>query len=174
MALLASLLAVGGCGDDGGGGDAEPTATTGEEAAAPADVFDRDACELLTVDRVAELLGPDAAANPDATPGDATISQPAACTWSTGEPINLADPGLNGLTVFLGDDQIFRNSRILAEDGEDYEELDLGDEAYVGGGVGGVLIDGVGITVTPLGTDENDPAPHDLVVGLLEDVAANL
>jgi Protein of unknown function (DUF3558) len=172
------LLTVAACGDD-----AETTSPTtdsaepGETTAPPeddTDVFDRDACELLSDDQVAEVLGDGVAS--ESTPGDATIAQPAACTWSGADTtVDFTDPQPTGITVFLGDHQIYDNTRIIAEDGDTYEELDgIGDEAYAGDGEGGVLVGETGVTLTPIGADTNDPATHDLVVGLLGQVAANV
>jgi hypothetical protein len=180
VAVLAAVtLLSAGCGDDSDNGDApaggvttnETTADT--EAADATDVFDRDACELLTDDQVAEVLGD--GVTKEASPGDATIAQPATCTWSGPDAtVDFADPQPTAITVFLGDRQIYDNTQILAENGETYEELDgVGDEAYAGDAEGGVLVGEAGITVTPIGTDANDPATHDLVVELLGLLAAN-
>lgn len=170
MALaLVTVLAAAGCGDDG-----EASSTT---TAAPADttpVFDREACDLLSDEQVAEVLGD--GVTKESTPGDASISQPAACTWSGPDAsIDFTDPQPTGITVFLGDRQIYDNTQVLAEEDDTYEELDgVGDEAYAGGAEGGVLVGEVGVTVTPIGTDANDPATHDLIVDLLGQLAANV
>ena len=37
-----------------------------------------------------------------------------------------------------------------------------------------MLVGEIGVTVTPIGTDANDPATHDLVVDLLGQVAENV
>ena len=173
MALLTVVIAAG-CGDDGGsGGDAEAgseeTTVTTIEA-----VFARDACELLSDDQVAEILGD--GVTKEASPGDASTSQPAACTWSGPDAtVDFTDPAPTGLTVFLGDRQIYDNTQVLAEGDDTYEELDgVGDEAYAGGAEGGVLVGDVGVTVTPIGTDANDPATHDLIVTLLGQLAENV
>ena len=179
-AVAAITLVVVGCGDDGyGGGGPDPTTEATqvtETTAAPEDaaaVFDRDACALLTDAQAAELLGD--GVTKEATPGDAATAQPATCTWSgPSATVDLADPQPTALTVFLGDHQIYDNTRILAETGDTYEEFDdIGDEAYAGDGEGGVLVGVVGITVTPIGTDNNDPATHDVVVEVLGLLAAN-
>ena len=178
--LAAITLVAVGCGDDGYGGDGSDSTTEAsdvtETTAAPEDVaavFERDACALLTDAQAAELLGD--GVTKEASPGDATIAQPATCTWSAPDAtVDLADPQPTALTVFLGDHQIYDNTRILAEDGATFEELDgIGDEAYAGDGEGGVLVGVAGITVTPIGTDSNDPATHDVVVEVLGLVAAN-
>ena len=176
--MAAVVLLAGACSDDGdeaeppdaGQTTAEPATDTTVDAAA---VFDRDACELLTDEQAGDLLGD--AVTKEATPGDAATSQPSSCTWSGADAsVDLGDPQLTAITVFLGDRQIYDNTRVLAEDGETFEELDgLGDEAYAGDGEGGVLVGGAGITVTPIGSDANDPATHDLVVDLLGILAGN-
>ena len=181
IALAAITLVAVGCGDDGyGGGGPDPTTEATEvteTTAAPEDaaaaVFDRDACALLTDAQAADLLGD--GVTKEATPGDATIAQPATCTWSGPDAtVDFADPQPTALTVFLGDRQIYDNTRILAEDGATFEELDgIGDEAYAGDGEGGVMVGVAGITVTPIGTDSNDPATHDVVVEVLGLLAAN-
>ena len=157
------------CGDDGGEAD-EPT----DRAEAPATSFEGDACDLLTDEQVAEVLGDDV--EEDLTPSGPEIEQPATCTWSVpGASVDFADPQPTGITAFQGDRAIFDNTRILAEEGDDFEELDdLGDEAYAGNGVGGLLLDDIGITVTPIGTDSNAESTHDLIVDLLGTVAENL
>ena len=170
------LLVAAGCGDDAETTEpvtqTEPVETTAAEDATA--VFDRDACELLSDDQVAAVLGDGVTS--ESTPGDASIAQPAACTWSGPDStVDFTDPQPTGITVFLGDHQIYDNTRILAEDGDTYEELDgIGDEAYAGDGEGGVLVGEIGVTVTPIGTDANDPATHDLVVDLLGQVAENV
>jgi hypothetical protein len=183
VGLAAVTLVAAGCGDNGyGGGGSDPTTevtettavtdtTAGPEEAAA--VFDRDACALLTDAQAAELLGD--GLTKEATPGDAATAQPATCTWSGPDAaVDFVDPQPTALTVFLGDHQIYDNTRILAEDGDTYEELEgIGDEAYAGDGEGGVMVGLVGITVTPIGTDSNDPATHDVVVDLLGLLAAN-
>ncbi len=177
VAALALLLVA--CGDDyGGSEDEEPESeanpSADEEPADAAALFDRDACELLDDDQIAFVLG--AGAEEESAPGDASIAQPAACTWTVGDgAIDVADPEISAITVLLGDHQIFDNTRELAEDGEDYEELDdVGDDAYVGAGQGGVQVGAAGITVTPIGTDVNSDATHDVIVDLLEQVAENV
>jgi Protein of unknown function (DUF3558) len=173
-AASAVLLVAAACSDDGYGGDDggsdDTTEAPPEEAT---DVFDRDACELLSDDQVAEVLGDDV--DEESTPGDASIAQPAGCTWSVPDAtIDFEEPQPTGVTVFLGDRQIYDNTRILAEDGDTFEELDIGDEAYAGDAEGGVLVGEVAVTVTPIGTDANDPSTHDLVVDLLGQVAENV
>ena len=177
LLTVALCLLVAACGDDDADtAEQPPSGAPADAGAAPEgaeDLFDRDACELLTDDQVAEVLGDGATA--ESTPGDASISQPSACTWSVGDStVDFEDPAPTGITVFLGDRQIYDNTQILAEDGERYEERDdIGDEAYAGDGEGGVVVGEAGITVTPIGADVNDPATHDLVIDLLALVAAN-
>jgi hypothetical protein len=172
--VAAVVLLAGACSDDGD--EAEPPdagqTTPSSEAAAEADVFARDACELLTDEQAGDLLGD--AVTKEATPGEPATSQPSSCSWSGAGGVDLGDPQLTGITVFLGDHQIYDNTRVLAEDGDTFEELDgVGDEAYAGDAEGGVLVGDAGITVSPIGTDANDPATHDLVVDLLGLLAEN-
>jgi hypothetical protein len=177
LTAVAVVLLTAACGDDGDSGDdaetTEPAETTSAPDEDPTAVFDRDACELLSDDQVADLLGD--GVTEESTPGDASIAQPAQCTWSAADgTIDFEDPQPTGITVFLGDRQIYDNTQVLAESGDTYEELDdLGDEAYAGDGEGGVLVGDIGVTVTPIGTDTNDPSTHDLVVDVLELVVEN-
>jgi hypothetical protein len=133
-----------------------------------------DACDLLDEEQVAEVLGDDV--TEELTPAGPEIEQPATCSWSVPDAsVDFTDPQPTGITVFLGDPAIYDNTRVLAENGDDFEELDgLGDEAYAGNGVGGLLVADQGVTVTPIGTDRNDPATHDLIVELLGFVAEKL
>ncbi len=172
IVVFALALSVAACGGDDDGGDGESDAAETQAATSP---FDRDACELLTEAEVEQALGEPVEG--EFTEGDESTSTPGQCNWAKGDnPVNLADPSQtpSAITLLLGDPQIFDNSRILAEDGDDYEALDgVGDDAYAGNGVGGVRIADAGITVTPIGVDVNNPATHDLIVELVSQVAAN-
>ncbi len=160
-----TVLLAGACGDDGG----DDGATSDEVEAA----LDGDACDLLSDEQVADVLG--AGVEEELTPSGPEVEQPASCTWSVpGASVNLADPQPTGITAFVGDRQIFDNTRVLAEDGAGFDEIDLGDQAYAGNGVGGLLVGDTGITVAPLGPDVNAPATQDLIVELLGMVADNL
>jgi hypothetical protein len=172
--VAAVVLLGGACSDDGG--EAEPpdagqtTAGADEDVAA---IFERDACELMTEEQAVELLGEGAWSY--STDGEAEISQPSSCSWSAADSsVDLGDPHLTAIAIGLGDRQIYENTRVQAEDGDTYEELDgIGDEAFAGDASGGVVVGDMGITVYPLGTDANDPATHDLVVELVGIVAQN-
>ena len=177
--LLFALVALTACGDDGGnvvdasdeGGGTDPTTTTAEAEASP---FDRDPSELLPEEQIEEVLG--AAVTSESAPGDAATSTPSACLWSAqDQTIDLIDPRATGLTVFLGDELIYQNTQLGAETTQTYEEIDgLGDAAFAGDSTGGVLVGEVGATVTPIGVNTNDPATHDLIVILVEDMAPNV
>jgi len=166
---VTAVLFLAACGDDGGEAD-EPTEST--EAAGAG--FEGDACDLLTDEQVAEVLGDDV--EEELTPSGPEIEQPATCNWTVpGAAVDFTDPQPTGITAFLGDRAIYDNTRVLAENGDDFEALDdLGDEAYAGNGVGGVLVGDLGITVTPIGVNTNDPATQALVVDLVGAVAENL
>src|SRR5262245_295943 len=100
-AATAVLLLAAACSGDGYGGDDDGSDDTTEGAT---DVFDRDACELLSDEQVADVLGDDV--DEESTPGDASTSQPAGCTWSVPDAtVDFADPQATGVTVFLGDEQ---------------------------------------------------------------------
>lgn len=171
LALLAALTVLGaGC----GGGDDGPDRPDGEPASdGRASPFDRDACELLSRADARELLG--APVEGAFTEGDESSSTPGQCEWAaTGEGGTGGAARSAAIQLLLGDEQIFENTRIIAEGGDDYEAVDeVGDEAYAGSGQGGVLIGDAGIAVTPLGASANDPATHELIVDILTRVAGN-
>lgn len=163
LLLLALALVVTGCGGDDDG-DAE-------SAASP---FERNACELLGGDDVEAVLGQ--AVEGEFTEGDPATGTPGQCAWSTGEPASLAEPEPTpvGITLFLGDERIFDNTRVLAEQGREFGELeDLGDAAYASTGQGGVRFGEAGITVSPIGVNLNNEGSRDVVVDILRRVAEN-
>jgi hypothetical protein len=170
--FLVLVLAVA-CGDDSGGnGEGNGGGGAGDASVEIDSPFDSDACDLLTDDQVAELLGDGSTS--ESTAGDAATSTPSACTWSAADQtLSLTEFQVTGVTIFLGDELIYQNTLLGAEESESYEEPDLGDAAFAGDSSGGILIGDVGITVTPIGVDINDPQAHDVVVDLLDDVAAD-
>ncbi len=172
IVLFALALSVAACGGDDDGGDGETDAPETQAATSP---FERDACELLTEPEVEQALGEPVEG--EFTEGDESTSTPGQCNWAKSDDSgNLVDPSPkpSAITLLLGDEQIFDNSRILAEDGDDYETLDgVGDDAYAGNGMGGVRIGEAGITVTPIGVDVNSPETQALIVELVAQVAAN-
>lgn len=164
LVVLALALAVAGCGGDDDGGDSEP-------AASP---FERNPCELLGEDDVEAILGQ--AVEGRSTEGDPATGTPGQCQWSTGEPASLAEPEPTptGITLFLGDERIFDNTRVLAEQGREFGELeDLGDAAYASTGQGGVRFGEAGIAVSPIGVNLNNEGSRDVVVDILRRVAEN-
>lgn len=198
MLLLASVVVVGlvavfiaTCGDD----DSEPDGSDEPDAEQTADdtdsaaddgedeggdeqggdgssPFERDACELLTAADIEAILGERTQGT--FSPGDAESFTPGRCEWATGSPVEESELRASGVVVFLGDEKIFDNTRVIAENGDDFEELDgIGDEAYAGGGEGGVRIDDAGITVTVIGVNTNSPDTHRLLVDILERIAGN-
>ena len=178
VALVVVLVASGG-GDDSGSDDPEQALESGEDGAGeppegdPA-AFTRDACELLTAADVRQVLG--RAVEGEYTEGDAETFTPGQCNWATDRQIDVTapEPRPAAIQIQLGDSQIFDNTRSLAENGDDYAPVeDLGDDAYAGGGFGGLLIEGAGITVVPIGINVNDPATRELIVDVLERVASN-
>lgn len=188
--LLAAIVAVGlvvvliaTCGDDDSepgasdepaaeqSADAEPAEDDGE-ASDDSSPFARDACELLTDDDTEAILGERTEGT--FTPGEAESFTPGRCEWATGRPVQPNELRASGVAVFLGDEKIYDNTRIIAENGDDFEELDgIGDEAYAGGGEGGLRIGDAGITVTVIGVNTNSPDTHRLLVDILERIAAN-
>jgi hypothetical protein len=172
-----ALMGVGCGGGDDSGADGGQTSGSGPAADAGegqsgGSPYDRDACELLTGADIDAVLGEQVDGR--FIPGDGTTSTPGQCEWASGEEVDLDEPALEGIVLFLGGEQLFENTRMLAERGDDYETFDvIGAEAYVGGGEGGVRVDEAGITVTPIGVDPSAPATHDLIVDLLGRVVAN-
>lgn len=168
-ALAALALGATGCGSDDAdeGGD-------GDIASADGSPFERDACELLTDADVEEILGQPVEG--EFTPGDEETSTPGRCEWAAPQGGGASEGPVRpaAIQVLLGDEQIFENTRVLAENGDHYETLDdLGDDAYAGAGEGGLLIGGTGIIVTPIGVNVNDPATQELLVDAVSRVAEN-
>ena len=177
-AVVLVVVFVATCGDDDSepeGSDepaAEQAAGDGEPAADGASPFERDACELLTGADVETILGERVEGT--FTPGDAESFTPGRCEWATGNPVGPNELRASGVAVFLGDEKIYDNTRVIAENGDDFEEFEgIGDEAYAGGGEGGLRVGDAGITVTVIGVNTNSPDAHRLLVDILERIAAN-
>lgn len=173
-AVAAIVIVVATCGDDDGepsGSGGETAQETSDGASSDGSPFERDPCELLTDADLRDLLGQ--AVEGTFAPGEEESATPGRCEWATGRAVGDGARA-SGIAVFLGDEQLFENTRALAEGGEDFEQLDgIGDDAYAGGGEGGVRIDDAAITVTPIGVNTNDPATHDLIADVLQRIAAN-
>ena len=165
--LTLFLVLAGACGDD------SDDSGEGDASVAIDSPFDSDACALLAAEQVTDLLGDGATS--ELTPGDEATSTPTACTWSSpDQTLSLTEFQVTGVTIFLGDELIYQNTLLGAEGSDFFEEPDgLGDAAFAGNATGGILLGDVGVTVTPIGVNTNDPRAHDLVVELLDDIAAN-
>ncbi|HEY8058335.1 MAG TPA: hypothetical protein VID94_06265 [Acidimicrobiales bacterium] len=144
-ALLVLLAAA--CGDDGGGGDAEsfaePTNTDDGAAAASTttvqdttadtvdDTGDQTACDLLTTEAVAELIG-----QPVVDGEDTPVDGATACLWDTEANSQVADGPIT-MSVELGAITQEIHDEIQAElDDPANQPLDIGDAAVHVCGVG--------------------------------------
>ena len=145
-ALLVLLAAA--CGDDGGGGEAEsfdePTTTDDGGAAASTTVpdtttadtvgdssSDQTACDLLTTDDVAELIG-----QPVVDGEDTPVDGATACLWATEANSQVADGPIT-MSVELGAITQEIHGEIQAElDDPANQPLDIGDAAVHVCGVG--------------------------------------
>ena len=141
------MLLAAACGDDGGGGDAEsfaePTTTDDGGAAASTttlqdttaatvdDSGDQTACDLLTTEAVAELIG-----QPVVDGEDAPVDGATACLWATEANSQVADGPIT-MSVELGAITQEIHDEIQAElDDPANQPLDIGDAAVHVCGVG--------------------------------------
>ena len=146
--LVTGFLLLAGCGDDGGGGDAEDASGTGSASSAASSGDDEDepdqdeqddgedeqagsACDLLTTDDVAELLGRDVEDGELSEEDGAT-----SCEWATVEPSESVGEPIT-LEVEVGDltDEVSAQLDAALAD-EANEPLDFGDRSVLVCGLG--------------------------------------